>query len=72
MNLQQIGVDELLQKEMNRKEFLKHVGVGIVALTGLSAAAKALLQHPTAANNTKQSMMQPMGYGAMPYGGSKK
>jgi len=71
MNLQQIGVDELLQKEMNRKDFLKHVGIGLVALTGISAAAKALLQQPTSASNHK-SLQQPMGYGSMPYGGAKR
>jgi Trp operon repressor len=70
MNMQQLGVDELLQKEMNRKEFLKHVGIAIVALTGASAVAKALLQQPT--TNRQNVLQQPMGYGSMPYGGTKR
>lgn len=33
---------QLLEKEMDRKDFLKHVGVGLVAMTGATAILKAL------------------------------
>lgn len=52
----------LLEKEMDRREFLKHVGVGLVALTGASALLKAL--------NGVSAPRRTSGYGASSYGGS--
>lgn len=65
-NIIGINPEELLSKEMDRKDFLKHVGVAMIALTGVSAIAKTLLQQPTAQSTTRQT---PMGYGAYSYGG---
>jgi len=69
INIQKLGIDELLQKEMDRKDFLKHVGVAMVAMTGVSALVRSLTQHPLAGQQNQVSQMQ--GYGSMPYGGSK-
>lgn len=54
-------LDNLLQKEMDRREFLKHVGIGLVALTGASALLKAL--------NGGSTPRRTAGYGASAYGG---
>lgn len=58
-------IDSLLQKEMDRKDFLKHVGLGFVALTGIAALIKTL-------NGVGQPNRQSAGYGSSTYGGSKK
>jgi hypothetical protein len=65
-NILNINPSDLLEKEMDRKDFLKHVGVAMVALTGVSALFKTLLQHPT---GQTASHPRPMGYGSMAYGG---
>ena len=57
-------IDELFNKEMTRKEFLQHVGAGILVLFGVSGLLKALTQ--------QQTRKQGMGYGSSAYGGSKK
>jgi len=60
-----IDTASLLQKEMDRKDFLKHVGIAVVALTGVSAALRLLADQPT------QHMRQSAGYGSAVYGGKK-
>lgn len=62
----QLNTNTLLQKEMDRKDFLKHIGIGVIALTGLSAVLKTLIQQPTATNSVSQA-----GYGGSAYGGTK-
>ena len=62
----QLDTTQLLQKEMDRKDFLKHVGIGVIALTGLSAVLKTLIQQPTASKSASQA-----GYGGSAYGGTK-
>ena len=62
----QLDTTQLLQKEMDRKDFLKHVGIGVIALTGLSAVLKTLIQQPTASKSASQA-----GYGGSAYGGVK-
>lgn len=58
-------VNSLLQKPMNRLDFLKHVGVGIAAVTGAAVVVKTM---NSLGNNTKQ---QTVGYGSAVYGGKK-
>jgi len=41
MNLKD-NVQTLLQKKMDRRDFIKHVGVGFVAILGLSAVVRAM------------------------------
>ena len=56
----------LLSKEMDRKDFLKYIGVGIVAMTGVSTLIRAMTP-----SNSKQEPAA-NGYGSSPYGGLKK
>lgn len=58
-------VDKLLQKQMDRKAFLKHVGVGFVALTGFATLLKTL-------NSVSDKPKRTSGYGASAYGGDKQ
>jgi len=62
-----INAASLLQKQMDRKDFLKHVGIAAIALTGVSAIVKTLVDQPTVQNVQKQA-----GYGGSVYGGLKK
>lgn len=57
-------INELLQKRMDRKDFLKHVGIGLAVLTGTAGVIKMF---KPGAQNTHQGQ----GYGASVYGGTK-
>lgn len=61
-------ISNLLQKEMDRKSFLKHVGVGFVAMTGIAALLKTL----NGVNGNAPRQDQAGGYGSSAYGGGKK
>lgn len=66
----QTQFNELLQKRMDRKDFLKHVGIGLVALTGATTVLKAF----TPALDSSQLGQQAQsgyGYGTSVYGGNK-
>lgn len=58
----------LLNKKMDRKDFLKHVAIGVVALTGLSAIVRTLAPAPA---QNKSVSSAPQGYGSSVYGGRK-
>jgi len=58
-------VNQLLSKEMDRKDFLKHVGIAAVAVAGVPAVLKALGHMGGGSSSAQQSM----GYGASTYGG---
>lgn len=62
---QELG--QLLNKKMDRKDFLKVVGVGLVAATGLSTILRAVT--PPAQNSSTAAVSQ--GYGSSVYGGTK-
>lgn len=62
--------EEILQQKMDRKQFFKHVGAGIVAVVGLGMITRALM--PQNQSNQPQSKAATMGYGSSAYGGSKK
>ena len=58
----------LLNKKMDRKDFLKHVAIVIIAVTGFGALIKTLAPAPT----TKQApAVSHNGYGGSVYGGHK-
>ncbi len=61
----------LLDKKMDRKDFLKHVGIGVAAITGVSALAKAFI--PTSQQTIAQSQTPARSdsYGGSAYGGAK-
>lgn len=56
-------INDLLQKRMDRKDFLKHVGIGMAMLTGAAGIIKML---------QPAQRKQQLGYGSSVYGGSAK
>lgn len=61
-------VNSLLQKPMNRLDFLKHVGIGIAAITGAAMVVKTMNSLGTNNSTKKQATV---GYGSAVYGGKK-
>ena len=59
----QKNVTHLTDKEMDRRDFIKHVGIGFLALTGVAAIIKTI---GTMGGNEAQTI----GYGSGAYGGS--
>lgn len=59
-----LDASKLLQKEMDRKEFLQHAGIAALALTGASALLRVLVEQPTKQTGS-------VGYGGSSYGGKK-
>ena len=59
------NIAQLLETEMERKDFLKLIGLGVVAATGITQILKALSQ-------PSQQPKAPQGYGSTAYGGTKK
>jgi hypothetical protein len=57
----------ILNKEMNRQDFLKHIAIGALALTGFGMALRLMSQ-----DQTPPSFSSPDGYDAGAYGGSKE
>lgn len=62
------NLSELLAKEMDRRDFLKHVGIAVVALTGVAGIISALSGQRFAGLGQSSTSN---GYGSMPYGGKK-
>jgi hypothetical protein len=58
-------INELLATQMSRKEFLQHIGAGILVVFGISGLLKALTQQ-------NRGRSQGMGYGSSAYGGAKR
>ena len=63
-------VGQLLQKEMDRKDFLRHVGVAVVVIAGVPTLLSALNRMQGGAQQKASS--QSLGYGASAYGGGSK
>ena len=59
-------IDELFGKEMSRKEFLQHIGSGLLILFGISGVLKALTQQQPKGQKLN------VGYGSSAYGGFKR
>jgi hypothetical protein len=59
------NVQNLLEKEMDRKDFLKHIGIAVVMVTGVGAVLSSLTQQKPSILQQNQAQ----GYGSMPYGG---
>lgn len=62
----QNDMQKLLQKEMDRKDFLKHVGIGFAAIMGVTTVLKTI--NTLSGNDQKK---QTVGYSSGAYGGSK-
>lgn len=56
-------IDAILNKKMDRSGFIKHVAIGMVAMSGVGAALKVL--NPKQQQNTVSAG----GYGGSAYGG---
>ncbi len=56
-------IDKLLQKEMDRKGFIKHVAIGLAAIAGVTTIAKTLK------TMTNSGSSEAVAYGASAYGG---
>ena len=63
------NIAQLLETEMERKDFLKLIGLGVVAATGITQILKALTQQ---APQRPMSTAQPLSYGGSAYGGVAK
>ena len=61
-------VDAILNKKMDRQGFIKQVAIGMVALTGASAALRLLA--PKQPSDSQPSAND--GYGSSAYGGVNK
>ena len=53
----------LLAREVDRRDFLKHVGLAVIAATGIGAALKSV--------TADQVRQQASGFGAGAYGGPR-
>lgn len=62
-------VTALLQKEMNRKEFLATLGFGMASVMGFSTILR-LFTGKSFSNHLGANRVS-LGYGSSPYGGSK-
>jgi hypothetical protein len=62
-------LNTLLTKKMDRRDFLKHVGVGLVAVSGVSAIVKTLGSVSTTTTPAKSAGTTMRGYGSSTYGG---
>lgn len=58
---------DILEKEMDRKDYLKYLGVGLMAIVGLTSAAKAVTSFH--ARNETGTRSSNTGYGSSSYGG---
>ncbi|MET1033217.1 MAG: hypothetical protein ABWX94_01840 [Candidatus Saccharimonadales bacterium] len=60
-------INDLMQKEMTRKEFLATMGFGVATIFGLGTLIGLITgkENPLQPNNTS------LGYGSGPYGGRK-
>jgi hypothetical protein len=61
----QTNINDLLQKRMDRKDFLKHLAVGALMVTGVATILKTV---GTMTNLGKPAVQT--GYGSSAYGGS--
>lgn len=62
-------LNSLLTKKMDRKDFLKHVGIAAVAITGFSVIVKTLA--PVQTKQPSVARSNGAGYGSSVYGGAK-
>lgn len=63
------NIDRLLDTEMDRMEFLKICGVGILAAVGVSGVLKALAGAQPKKPTTTTPAQAPGAYGGHPFGG---
>ena len=59
----QKDLTNLLSKEMDRRGFLKHVAIGVVAITGVGTLVRTM--------NDIGNKQRTVGYGSSTYGGAR-
>lgn len=62
------NLKDLLQKPMDRKDFIKHVGVGLIALTGVTTFVSSLTGRANVGRLLSEQS-EDSAYGATVYGG---
>jgi len=60
------SIARILAVELDRKDFLKAVGIGVVAATGVTAAVSSVVKQTS---GTPSSKPVSFGYGESAYGG---
>lgn len=63
--------DEIFQKRMDRKDFLKHVAMGVAVITGTAGVVKLLKPQQQVSSTQQKQQPVAMGYGASSYGGNQ-
>ncbi len=63
----QKNLEKLFDKNMDRKQFLAHIGAGFLVIVGISGLLKSLLEY-----GHKPRARVASGYGSTTYGGIKK
>ncbi len=58
------AINDLLKQEVSRKEFLKYMGAGVLALIGITT----LLNNLSALNSSQSGKKANVGYGSNYYG----
>ncbi len=58
-------INDLLQQEISRKEFLRYVGLSLLAIIGVTNLVKNL---QSSLPGERQKAVKPAGYGASSYG----
>ncbi|HSX45362.1 MAG TPA: hypothetical protein VLF39_04650 [Candidatus Saccharimonadales bacterium] len=66
--VQQKNIQKLLNKPMDRRQFLAHVGAGLLIITGFSGLIRGLLDFGGGQHH--HTVIH--GFGSSPYGGNKK
>ncbi len=61
-------IDDLLNKPMSRQQFLKHVGLLVLAVTGITSVINTF----EGKNSSKVAGGDSMAYGSSVYAGGKK
>lgn len=61
------NIDRLLDVELERKDFLKLIGLGLIAASGITQISNVMTQHTDKQTNKQQVI----GYGNSAYGGQK-
>lgn len=64
--MEQKPLQKLFTKSMNRREFLAHIGAGLLTVVGVSGLISSLVNL-----NGKPTERRSSGYGSSGYGGSK-
>ncbi len=65
-------IKQLLEKPMDRKEFLQHIGVGILMMAGVGVLLQTVQRQLTSQQNVSRSVGGGYGYGSNVYGGRRK